>query len=66
MSEEERDVEREEIRKVLRKLKDGKAMGVDLLFFYQFFYNDIINMMLSRYSHFSKISKIIVDAFPRC
>jgi len=44
MSEEERDVEREEIRKVLRKLKDGKAMGVDLLFFYQFFYNDIINI----------------------
>jgi len=33
--EEERDVERVEIRIVLRKLKDGKAMGVDLflLFF---------------------------------
>jgi len=29
--EEERDVERKEIRRVLRKLKDGNAMGVDLL-----------------------------------
>jgi len=29
--EEERDVERVEIRRVLRKLKDGKAMGVDIL-----------------------------------
>jgi len=30
-SEEERNVERVEIRRVLRKLKDGKAMGIDLL-----------------------------------
>jgi len=30
-SEEERDVERMEIRRVLKKLKDGKVMRVDLL-----------------------------------
>jgi len=30
-SEEKRNVERVEMRRVLRKLKDGKAMGIDLL-----------------------------------